>query len=229
MTPNNTYQGFMLDAAHNVGRWVLLLGYVLVLEYFFGSHAFAQERVKVGPTYPIVEKDFLKAIEAKLKKKEASGDIEKWQREAIARSQQSIEQPKPIESVMRTDRARTYYFDPTITLSKDLATPEGQLISPAGTVVNPLTIVSLSKALLFFDAREKDQVSMAKKTIDRLQGKVKPILTGGSYMDLMRSWKKQVYYDQSGVLVTKLGIRQVPALVTQEGNKLRIDELEVRP
>jgi conjugal transfer pilus assembly protein TraW len=130
---------------------------------------------------------------------------------------------------MRTDRARTYYFDPTITLSKDLATPEGQLISPAGTVVNPLTIVSLSKALLFFDAREKDQVSMAKKTIDRLQGKVKPILTGGSYMDLMRSWKKQVYYDQSGVLVTKLGIRQVPALVTQEGNKLRIDELEVRP
>jgi conjugal transfer pilus assembly protein TraW len=54
---------------------------------------------------------------------------------------------------------------------------------------------------------------------------VKVILTGGSYLDLMRRWQRPVFYDQQGSLTTKLGIRQVPALVTQDGRRLRIDEL----
>ena len=58
------------------------------------------------------------------------------------------------------------------------------------------------------------------------QGKVKPILTGGSYLDLMKAWQLPVYYDQLGLLTQRLGIRQVPALVSQEGKRLRIDELE---
>ena len=34
-----------------------------------------------------------------------------------------------------------------------------------------------------------------------------------------------VYYDQNGTLTRQLGIAQVPALVSQEGLRLRIDEL----
>ena len=45
------------------------------------------------------------------------------------------------------------------------------------------------------------------------------------YLDLMRRWERPVFYDQQGNLTTKLGIRQVPALVTQDGRRLRIDEL----
>ena len=56
---------------------------------------------------------------------------------------------------------------------------------------------------------------------------MKPILTGGSYLDLMQAWQLPVYYDQLGMLTRRLGIRQVPALVSQEGKRLRIDELEV--
>ncbi len=37
------------------------------------------------------------------------------------------------------------------------------------------------------------------------------------------------YYDQQGVLTRRLGIAQVPALVSQEGKRLRVDELEVTP
>jgi len=56
-------------------------------------------------------------------------------------------------------------------------------------------------------------------------GRIKPIVTGGSYMNLMRRWKLAVYYDQEGALAKKLGIHAVPALVFQEGKRLRIDEL----
>jgi conjugal transfer pilus assembly protein TraW len=41
----------------------------------------------------------------------------------------------------------------------------------------------------------------------------------------MRLWRRPVYYDQQGQLVEKLGIRHVPALVSQEGRRLRIDEI----
>ena len=61
--------------------------------------------------------------------------------------------------------------------------------------------------------------------VDAAYNEVKVILTGGSYLDLMRRWQRPVFYDQQGNLTTKLGIRQVPALVTQDGRRLRIDEL----
>ena len=55
------------------------------------------------------------------------------------------------------------------------------------------------------------------------------ILVGGSYLDLMKSWRMPVYFDQQGLLTRRLGITQVPALVSQEGLRLRIDELEIAP
>jgi conjugal transfer pilus assembly protein TraW len=54
---------------------------------------------------------------------------------------------------------------------------------------------------------------------------VKPILVGGSYLDLMKSWRTPMYYDQQGLLTRRLGITRVPAIVSQDGLRLRIDEL----
>ena len=83
----------------------------------------------------------------------------------------------------------------------------------------------VAQPLLFFDGRDAAQVRQAKALIERYGGKVKPILTAGSYLNLMRRWRLSVYYDQEGALVQKLGITQVPALVSQEGKRLRIDSL----
>ena len=104
---------------------------------------------------------------------------------------------------------------------------KGELMFAAGTQANPLDVVSLSRHLLFFDARDNRQVRQARELMARYQGKVKPILTAGSYLNLMKSWHIPVYYDQQGLLTRRLGIAQVPALVSQEGKRLRIDEMEV--
>ena len=102
---------------------------------------------------------------------------------------------------------------------------DGRLIVAPGTRVNPLDTVSLSKQLLFIDARDPAQVGRAKRFLDERGGRLKVILTGGSYLDLMRRWKQPVFFDQQGSLAEKLGIRHVPALVSQEDRRLRIDEL----
>src|SRR5690606_32603632 len=113
-------------------------------------------------------------------------------------------------------------------LQTNVVDERGAVLFPAGTRKNPLEVVSLSKHLLFFDARDQRQVERARELIDRYQGKVKPILVGGSYLDLMKRWNKQVFYDQDGTLVRKFGITAVPAIVSQEGQRLRIDEVPAR-
>jgi conjugal transfer pilus assembly protein TraW len=44
----------------------------------------------------------------------------------------------------------------------------------------------------------------------------------------MKAWRTPVYYDQQGTLSRRLGIRQVPAVVSQDGLRLRIDEVSVQ-
>jgi conjugal transfer pilus assembly protein TraW len=46
-------------------------------------------------------------------------------------------------------------------------------------------------------------------------------------MELMRRRRVQFYFDQEAKLSTHFGIRQVPARVEKDGDKLRISE--VRP
>ena len=175
--------------------------------------------------YPIAEPSLLEVILSKLREAEATGVLARIQRETQANVKRGIEQPAPVERITKTIKARSFYYDPSIVVPYAITDAEGKVIVTPGTRVNPLDTVSLSKALLFIDARDSAQVGRARKIIDERGGKVKVILTGGSYLDLMRRWKRPVFYDQQGALTEKLGIRHVPALVSQEGKKLKIEEI----
>lgn len=181
----------------------------------------------IGPTYEIAEPHLLKFIEQRLRQKEASGELRRLQEEARNRGIDAVRSPTPVAGLATTQARRSFYYDPTYTLGRNVQDGQGRLMFAAGTRANPLDIVSLSKRLLFFDARDPQQVAQARRLIAQYDGRVKPILTGGSYLDLMQAWQLPVYYDQLGTLTKRLGIRQVPALVSQEGKRLRIDELEV--
>lgn len=190
----------------------------------FGG-ACAEDLGVIGPVYSIDEKDLLAFIEATLRAKEGSGELAAIRREATERARRAVEHPQPVTGVGKSAKTTTYYYDPSVVVPAAITDDTGRILVAAGTTVNPLDTVSLSKQLIFFDARDPRQVREARAVIDAHRGQVKPILTGGSYMDLMREWKLRVYYDQQGALVRQLGIRAVPALVSQEGKRLRIDEL----
>jgi conjugal transfer pilus assembly protein TraW len=182
----------------------------------------------IGPTYPVAEKNLLDVIMARLRAKEASGELKRHEQEARDRAAYAVNNPRPVDGLRRAQAARTFYFDPSFTLQSNVVDSTGAVLFPAGTRKNPLEVVSLSKHLLFFDARDPGQVTRARELIERYQGKVKPILVGGSYLDLMKRWNKPVFYDQEGALVRKFGIAAVPAIVSQEGQRLRIDEVPLR-
>jgi len=185
----------------------------------------AQDLGVIGPVYPIAEPSLLEVILSKLRDAEATGVLARLQRDAQATVKRGIQEPAPVINVTKTTRPRSFYYDPSIVASQPITDAEGKVIVAPGTTVNPLDTVSLSKALLFIDARDATQVKRARALLDQHQGKVKVILTGGSYLDLMRRWQRPVFFDQEGSLTTKLGIQHVPAIVSQEGKRLRIDEI----
>jgi len=197
----------------------------LVAALLLSTATQAQDLGVIGPVYPIAEPSLLEVIVAKLREADASGALARLQRDAQANVARALEEPSPIARVTKTTRARSFYYDPSIVVSYPITDADGSVIVAPGTKLNPLDTVSLSKSLLFIDARDAAQVDRARKLLDERGAKVKVILTGGSYLDLMRRWKRPVFFDQQGSLTERLGIRHVPAIVSQEGKRLRIDEI----
>ncbi|AXA91344.1 type-F conjugative transfer system protein TraW [Massilia sp. YMA4] len=182
----------------------------------------------LGPTYPVIEQDLLVMIESRLKAKDATGEIARLFNEAGARARSSVNDPPPVPGLVACVQPRTFFFDPSVVLSQDVRDHAGRLLFARGTRKNPLDLVSMRRPLLFFDARDIRQRDIARLM---LQQPIPPkvVLVGGSYVELMREWRIPVFYDQRGLLSRQLGLKQVPALVAQDGSRLRIEELKVVP
>ena len=208
-------------------RLALALAFAVLAGTNASTHA--TDLGTLGPTYEITEPHLLRMIEQRLREKERSGELGRLEAEARKRGIATVKNPPPVTGLRPTDTMRTFYFDPSFTLDRNIFGPQGELLFAAGTRKNPLEVVSLSRHLFFFDGRDPAQVGRARQLIAFYQGRVKPILVGGSYLDLMKSWRMPVYFDQQGLLTRRLGITQVPALVSQDGLRLRIDELAVSP
>ncbi len=143
----------------------------------------------IGPAYAIAEPDLLVELQAKLSEKARTGELQQLERAARQRIVAAIETPPPVPGLARSEHPRTFYFDPSVVVGEPIVDGEGHVLVAAGTRTNPLDVVSLSQPLLFFDGRDAAQVRQAKALIERYGGKVKPILTAGSYLNLMRRWR----------------------------------------
>ncbi len=189
------------------------------------ASALALDHGRIGPTYPVKEPDMLEWIEKRVAAKVASGEALRYQQQQSAKIERKLLNPAPLQSVSKATRARTLYFDPTFVVDENVTDDKGRVLVAAGTTINPLDRVGLSRPLIFFDARDAAQVAFAKRFLDARAGLGKPILVGGSYFELMKRWDVPVYFDQQSALIRKFGIRHVPAIVKQEGKRLRIDEI----
>ncbi len=187
--------------------------------------AHAEDLGVIGKTYDIAERDLIEVIKDKLRHMEKTGELAKRQTEYKNRVMSGIEHPRPIPGIQATETANTHYYDPSIVTDKDITDATGKILYPRGTRVNPLDYIGWNKYLLFVDARDQKQLDMSKRIMATSDKPVKLVLVAGEPLNLMRKWKKQVYYDQGGILARRFAITQVPAIVRQEGRRLRIDEL----
>lgn len=197
---------------------------VMVLLISGSANATVYDLGVIGRTYDIAEPDMLQRFYSKLRKAEADGKIAEVEAQMKQRFIDHANRPKGI-TLPRTETHRVRYYDPSIVLTQDIVDHEGTVLWPAGTTVNPLEYVSMSQQWLFFDGDDPEQTAWARDYLQRYPNRVRPILIQGAVLELSRAWNTRLYFDQRGTYVEKFGIETVPALISQEGKKLRIDEV----
>lgn len=175
----------------------------------------------MGQVFEIKEENMLEMIISRLKKLEKSGNLLQHQKLLAEKARTQSLRPRPVEGIIKTKEARTFSYDPSITVPQDYKDHRGQVFAKAGSRVNPLDSVSLSKPILFFDGDDESQVAWAKKQADN----AKWVLVKGSSIELENLLRRPVYFDQHGSLTKKLGIKQVPARLSQQGKKLQVEEI----
>ena len=180
-----------------------------------------------GATWPVAEPDLLEEIEARLLDMQQSGELARLQEEARSRARRTLEQPDPVPGTAPAKTERTRLFDPAITVAQDIRTPDGVLIAAAGTRIDPLTRLPLTRDLVFIDGRREAEIAWALAR-DRETGRpVKIVLLAGRPLDLMRRYRRAFFFDTGGRLAARFGIAATPTLIEQDGARLRLTEIPV--
>nr|WP_100866454.1 type-F conjugative transfer system protein TraW [Novosphingobium kunmingense] len=189
--------------------------------------AAARDYGQQGTVWPVIEPDLLQQIHARLQHLEATGETARLNEELKRRTIARVNRPVPVAGITSASETRSWRFDPTITVERDLADDKGRIIIAAGTRVNPLDTVPLRSPLVFLDGDDPAQLAWAALRFGPARAKL--ILVRGAPLELMKARQRRFYFDQGGTLVKHFGIRAVPATVEQQGRVLIITEAPIKP
>ncbi len=136
------------------------------------------------------------------------------------------------QEVGRVSTARVRELDPSFVVEETITLPTGEALVTAGTVINPLAQVPFTSVLIVFDPLDPAQVAVARQQIAKYEGRNVMLLvsslahTGGleGYAELVQSMGRHIYFLTKEVRKT-FNIQLVPAVVTAEGLKFRIEEI----
>lgn len=181
---------------------------------------------KVGTTYPIAEQNAIELIQKKLAKKEKTGELAKIKAEAKKRITANIISLAPVEGLAMAERGSVRLFEPRYTLSETIYDQENRIIAPAGTTINPLEVSPIPFKMFFFDGREEDQITLAKRLAKEYGESFMPILVAGKWDALAKELNQAVYFDQQGKMVESFKVTEVPSLVSQDGIQIRVEAIK---
>ena len=176
-----------------------------------------------GATWPVAEPDLLEAIEARLLEMRRSGELARLEDAARERARRRLEEPEPVPGIAPAGEKRSRPFDPSIAVARDVRAEDGTLIAAAGTKIDPLESLPLTRDLIFVDGRREAEIAWALSH-DR---PVKIVLLAGRPLDLMRRHRRPFFFDTGGRLAARFGIARTPTLIERDGARLRLTEVPV--
>lgn len=175
-----------------------------------------------GHTFPIEEEDLIEYLQKRMESLSLA-EIGKINHSLRANYEKHLLEPAPVPNLSRAREYAIHYYDPTVVAKQEIRDGQGNIIVKKGSSYNPLNDHSLKEELLFFDGSDSLHVAWAKS----LGEETKWILTSGRPLEIEEQEKRPVYFDQNGLLTQKLKIATIPARVTQEDNRLKIETIPV--
>jgi conjugal transfer pilus assembly protein TraW len=214
----------------------MIIKILIVIDTLTPMVLYAKDFGIIGQTFSITEEPFIEMLKKRLDKIDLEQEKQKIQKAVKER----VENPLAVLGVNPAIEDRVFYFDPSYILDKDVILPCGKILHKAGTKVNPLEHMDLSRRLFFIDARIAAQLAWLKEQLNKQLAKQEQkeqvedrvILVSGSVFKLQELLGEKnankVYFDQAGELTSKFGIKASPAIVVQEGLKLKIEEVALK-
>jgi len=193
-----------------------------------GAHRIeAKDYGQAGQAFPVIEPDLLATIESRLRRAEASGELARMNDVFARRVAAKVHRPDPVAGITPAVEARNWTFDPSVTMERDIRDQKGNLIAAAGQRINPLDFVAIRQDLVFIDGDNAGELAWAIGRYTDLKAKI--IFVSGSPVDQMTAKKRRFYFDQAGKLTSRFGIEHTPAIVSQAGREMRVEELVLKP
>lgn len=129
----------------------------------------------------------------------------------LKKSLTSIGQHLPPANLPNAQKRVTRYYDPSGALGKDIVV-RGRLLYKKGTWVNPLKVVRPVQNMLYFNARDKAQLTFAINALTKMPTRLMLVTTGGDPIKLAAKLHRPVYYARPA-LIARFHIRAVPSLL----------------
>ena len=196
--------------------WLLLCG-----------NAYTKDLGIYGPTYKIGEIDaFDWIVNQRLPELERNGAIDKMNTKLQKQAQLVIENPRGA-TLPQAGKPSRKTQSLIYTLQRDVKDASGRILFKKGTSVGPADVLPESnKTLLFIDGDFERQVNFALNELAKNK-LTKIVLVKGAPLELMRTLKVNVYFDQHQRLINKFAITNLPAKVYRQKNELIIEEVVI--
>lgn len=189
--------------------------------------ATAKDMGTFGDVWPVQEQSFLALIQDRLQGLQDNGQLAELQQQFRNRVVEHTLRPAPVEGLVTDTQTHTSWYDPTFVVGQTLADAQGQVFARQGDTLNPLDTLALNTTLYFIDGDDARQVAWMKAQTPPTPV-YKVILVNGNIKTAADALSERIYFDQQGVLTKKLGIHYIPAMVSQDGKRLKITSAPIK-
>ena len=131
-----------------------------------------------------------------------------------------IQTPTPVSGIEEAKEYHSFYYDPIYVVEEEIADLKGNIIASKGQIVSPMKDVHNLQDLLFFDGTNPKHIQWVQS-----HPQAKWILVKGSPFEVAEETEHDVFFDQMGALCSKFGIARAPAKVSQQGQRILIEEI----
>lgn len=186
--------------------------FLIALSSLLAMPLLAAESHVIGRVYDIAEPDALQEIQSRV----SQIDWQKVMSEGVERN--TAAQPVPLPGAKEN---RSRYHIPWYTTEFDVKDQTGAVIYPKGYRFNPLEHVRLPQRLVFIAEQDVPWAKNHLNTTDMV------MITSGDYREIAVELERPVFILTEEVR-DRMALQSVPAIVTQEGPTLRIEEHQRR-
>lgn len=179
-----------------------------------------------GKTFDFAEEDAISEIENRLHQNQER--LEKrfleMKDEAIKRLDELSPQLSPLPYAKEN---RYFYADTTYTHPEDIKDAQGRIIYPAGFTFDPMHFITLPYEIYVINATRDEEIAWIKERGVLGKGGVRILITQGNYKEVTKKLGQIIFFATETIL-KRLNITVTPSIATQEGNRLKIEEVALK-